>query len=267
MENASWNNSNLYNQFMGLWSIKVAQLFLNLLNEKYRIQEKSWIDVGCGTGALTFEIMKYAKPEMIVGVDPSKDFLPKENTNKLLSFKIGSSDNLPIESGNFDFAVSALALNFMPNKDQCIKEMLRVLKNEGVLALYVWDYSEQMEFLRYFWDTAIELIPGAEEYDQGEKFPICRREALKELFEKHALQTIDLKDLTIQTEFKNFQDYWKPFLGGQGSAGRYMSTLEEKKKNLIKNTLFERLPIAKDGKILLKARAFAISGNKFSNND
>ena len=257
-----WNNSSFYNDFMGRWSMRVAQLFLSWLNENHSLQNKKWIDVGCGTGALTFEILKQTNPESVLGVDSSPEYLPKSSSTTTLSFRRGSSSDLPVKSEQFDYAVSALALNFMPNHDQCIKEMMRVLKKNGILSLYVWDYKEQMEFLRYFWDSAIEAIPRSKDFDEGEKFPICRREALKELFEKNTLTNIEMKDLIIQTEFRNFEDYWIPFLRGQGPSGEFLTSLNEKERNLIKNKLLEKLPYSEDGTITLKARSFAIKGVK-----
>ena len=258
METKKWSNTDKYNEFMGKWSVNVAKEFLGWLSEDYDLQRKKWIDVGCGTGSLTYEIVNFFNPEFVLGIDPSPEYLP--NISLLnLSFQIGNSDQLPASSNIFDFAVSGLALNFMPNINASIQEMLRILKPNCCLALYVWDYSGQMDSLRSFWDVAVELRPEAKFLDEGELFPICKKSSLIKLFESNGIKEIKFNEIIINQIFPDFESYWNPFLGGQGPAGSYLLTLNEQDRYLLKTKLESHFP---QKPISLKARAFAIQGKK-----
>ncbi|MFW9930100.1 MAG: class I SAM-dependent methyltransferase [Candidatus Thorarchaeota archaeon] len=262
MSSNNWNNTALYNEFMGKWSKLVAQQFISWLGTDHTIFRKSWIDIGCGTGALTFEIVKLTNPIRVIGIDPSLNYLPKIKHLPNVSFEVGSSTQIPAMTESFDFVVSGLALNFMSDIDASLKEMLRVLKSNGILALYVWDYSEQMEFLRIFWDTAMEIKSEAKFLDEGGIFPICKKSALLKLFTNNHLKAIDIKEIIIETNFINFDSYWNPFLGGQGPAGSFLLSLNESEKNLLRRKLISKISKANDEPIKLKARSFAIQGIK-----
>ncbi|MHA2252189.1 MAG: class I SAM-dependent methyltransferase, partial [Candidatus Kariarchaeaceae archaeon] len=182
--------------------------------------------------------------------------------NGKIRFKVGTADKLPISDMGYDIIVSGLALNFMSNKKECIIEMLRALKPGGIIALYVWDYAGKMEFLRYFWDIVIERDPNASKYDEGQIFPICNIDSLQELFSSCGVKQIQTEEIVIETSFSDIDEYWTPFLGGQGPAGSYLQMLDEKGKDEIRDRIKERLPISDNGSINLIARAFAIKGIK-----
>ena len=258
----NWNNGLLYNNFMGKWSTLVAQKFLLWLGNEKNISFKNWLDVGCGTGALSFEILNSLKPERILGIDPSKEYLPKGIHNTSISFKEADSSKIPAITEIFDFVVSGLALNFMKDLNTSIQEMKRVLKLIGCLALYVWDYSEKMEFLRYFWDSVKEINPEYANLDEGVLFPICKKPALVNLFTSNQLKDIECTEIMIETNFTNFDDYWNPFLGGQGPAGKLVQTLAESERDQLKSIIKSKLQVSTDEPILLQARAYAIKGKK-----
>ena len=135
-----------------------------------------------------------------------------------------------------------------------------MVKPGGTVALYVWDYAGHMQIMRYFFDAAIELDDGAREFDDGINAPICRPEPLSSLFEEASLTDIEVENLDIPTAFKNYDDYWTPFLGGTGSAPKYCTSLTSIAQNKLKEKLRNCLPTGPDGEILLAVRAWAIKG-------
>lgn len=139
--------------------------------------------------------------------------------------------------------------------------MKRTLKPEGTIAAYVWDYSGKMEFLRIFWDAAVELDPEASHLDEGVRFTICDENNLKKAFEHAGLKNVITTNLDIPTVFQSFQDYWDPFLGGQGPAPTYLSSLNEESRNQLKKAVSNKLKVDEDGTIQLTARAIGVRGH------
>jgi SAM-dependent methyltransferase len=126
---------------------------------------------------------------------------------------------LPLEDGKMEVVVSGLVLNFVPEKSPALKEMLRAAKHGGTIAAYVWDYAGEMPLMRYFWNGVSELFPNGAAQDEGKQFPICKREPLADLFKAAGLNAIKTTALEAPTIFTDINDYWSPFLRGQGPAG------------------------------------------------
>jgi hypothetical protein len=153
--------------------------------------------------------------------------------------------------------VSGLVLNFVPDQLAALREMARVAGSAGTIAAYVWDYAGKMELMRYFWNAAVELDPDAGKMDEGVRFPQCRPEALEALFTRAGLHDVEVKAIDIPTLFASFDDYWQPFLGGQGPAPAYVMSLDETARARLRDRIRERLPARADGGISLIARAWA----------
>ena len=153
-----------------------------------------------------------------------------------------------------------LVLNFVPTPSRVIGEMRRVVRPGGTVALYVWDYAGKMELLRYFWDAAIALDPAARALDQGARFPICRPGPLADLLSAAGLEAVTTTAIDVPTVFADFDDYWLPFLGGQGPAPSYCMRLAETQRTALRDRLRAALPVAASGRIALIARAFAVRG-------
>jgi SAM-dependent methyltransferase len=237
-----WSLGDNYERYIGRWSRLVARQFVTWLALP---PAQRWLDVGCGTGALTQAILKDCAPASVTGIDPSAGFiaLAHEQVNDTrASFQSGAAQALPIASASVDAVVSGLVLNFTPDPAASLAEMARVTRPGGTVAAYVWDYAEGMQMLRLFWDAAIALDRGALVLDEGRRFPICRGEALG-----------------APTAFSSFDDFWSPFLGGQGPAPTYCSTLTEEARAALRDRLRAMLPVAADGRILT-ARALAVRG-------
>jgi SAM-dependent methyltransferase len=225
--------------------------------------EAAWIDVGCGTGALSGTIIQNSPPRTLLGIDQSEAFIGfarRRHGSTGVEFVSGSAEKLGANDASFDAAVSGLVLNFVPRPDLAAAEMLRVTRTGGTVAAYVWDYAGKMELIRYFWDAALELDSAAGVADEGKRFPLCLPGALKQTFDSAGLKSTEERAIEINTVFKDFNDYWSPFLGGQGPAPGYAMSLSEERRNKLRDTLQERLPIERDGSIRLIARAWAVKG-------
>ena len=153
-------------------------------------------------------------------------------------------------------------MNFVPRPELAVAEMRRVTVPGGIASLYVWDFSEKMELIRHFWDAAVSLDSGARELHEAKRYPLCKPEPLKKLFESVGFNDVAVRAIDVITVFKDFDDYWSPFLGGQGPAPAYAMSLKEGARNALRDNLRASLPIASDGSISLIARAWAIKGVK-----
>jgi SAM-dependent methyltransferase len=198
-------------------------------------------------------------PSSVAGVEPSEGFLTtaKENLAGRAALHQGSATAIPLDDASVDVAVSGLVLNFVPDPPAALLEMARVTSKGGTIAAYVWDYAARMELIRFFWDAAVELDPEAAKLDEGARFPLCRPEALERLFAGAELQEVDVKPIDIPTSFSDFDDYWRPFLGGQGPAPAYAMSLGETARARLRDRIRERLPTEANGSIPLTARAWA----------
>ena len=258
----SWASGNLYHAYMGQWSELIAEQFIAWLQSADNL---TWLDVGCGPGALTRMILANGSPKSIIGIDPSQDFLDEAQRSiqaQTVAFKQGSGTDLQFENNQFDRVVSALALNFMPDPQQAVTEMTRVAKSKGVIALYVWDYAGKMEWLKYFWDVAILLDADANAYDEGQRFPICHPDRLNELFTIAELQNIETHAVDVPARFDNFEEYWNLFQIGSFPAPAYLKALPENKQLQLKDKLRDTVPTQPDETIELITRAWAIRGIK-----
>jgi SAM-dependent methyltransferase len=255
----TWERGSPYEQYVGRWSRMVAPLFLSWLNTQ---SGSRWLDVGCGTGALCAAILDRCSPSMIVGVEPSEGFLKsaKENLASRAVLCQGSATAFPLSDASVDVVVSGLVLNFIPDQRAALLEMARVTSPRGIIAAYVWDYAGKMELMRLFWNAAAEFDPKAAVLDEGIRFPLCRPEALEKLFTSAGLEEVEVRALDITTTFADFDDYWQPFLGGQGPAPAYLMSLDETARTRLRELIRERLPMEENGSITLTARTWAARG-------
>jgi len=253
----TWERGNPYEQYVGRWSRRVAPRFLSWLAVP---AEQRWLDVGCGTGALCAAIVDHCSPSSVVGVEPSDGFLnmAKEQLAGRAVFHRGSATEIPLDNASIDVTVSGLVLNFIADGRAALAEMARVTGNGGTIAAYVWDYAGKMEPMRLFWDAAVELNPDAARMDEGARFPLCRPEGLTELFQGAGLRGVEVTAIDIPTPFASFEEYWRPFLGGQGPAPAYAMSLDETARARLRDRIRERIPVQADGSVLLIARAWAV---------
>jgi SAM-dependent methyltransferase len=258
----AWDSATAYEAYMGRWSAKVAREFLAWLAAPAL---GTWVDVGSGTGVLARAIAEQCKPHEVVGIEPSSAFralaaarLPGNSAR----FVAGEAERLPLDDEVADAVVSGLVLNFVHDSGAALREMRRVLRPGGLAAAYVWDYAEGMQFVRAFWDAAVALDPAAADLDQGSRFDLCRPGALRELFQAAGLERVEERAIEIATSFADFDDFWRPFLGGTGSAPGYVADLSEARRRRLAAELRSRLAGREDGPIEMRARAWAVRGWK-----
>ena len=255
-----WAEGDLYEPFIGRWSREVGRRFVDGLEAP---PGASWVDVGCGTGALTATILDRAQPASVAGVEPAPGFLDFARSHcrdPRASFAGGDAQAIPLPDGSADLVVSGLVLNFVPDPVRALGEMRRVARPGARIAAYVWDYAGEMQLIRTFWDAAAELDPDAARLDEGVRFPICAPAALAQLFKEAGLSGVETGAIVVPTIFRDFDDYWNPFLGGQGPAPGYAVTLPADRLQTLRELLRSRLPRSEDGSIALSARAWTASG-------
>lgn len=255
-----WVAGATYEDFMGRWSRLLAARFVSWLPVR---PDAHWLDVGCGTGALSEAICAAARPASVVACDPSESFIDYARHHRgdsRISFVVGAVGDLPTRPGGFDSVTSALALNFFPRPDAAIEEMHRRTAVGGLVSACVWDYAGGMEFLRRFWDAAVAVDPDARDLDEGRRFPICRPDALETLFRGGGLRHVVCESIEIVTRFSDFADFWTPFLGGTGPAPAYVARLEPDRREVLAEHLERSLPREPDGAIFLVASAWVVRG-------
>ena len=260
MPRERWSGGDAYEAYIGRWSRKVASRFVDWLAIPPGAR---WLDVGCGTGALTGAVLERALPGSILGVDPSPDFVGvagRTQTDPRVRFGVADASALPVDTGSIDVVVSGLVLNFVPDIAGGLAEMRRAAVPGGTVAAYVWDYAGRMDLLRRFFDAAIAVDPSAVAHDEGIRFPICSPGPLLNAFEGAGFTAVDVHSIDVPTHFRDFDDYWVPFLGGVGPASGYAVSLDSDAQAALRERLRATLPTAADGSIDLIARAWAVQG-------
>jgi SAM-dependent methyltransferase len=243
---------------MGKWSRQVAQEFIEWLSLP---PGQNWLEVGCGTGALTQAIYLHGEPGSIVACDPSREFVSYARlslAHHAVSFLVADANHLPRRDDGFDVIVSGLVLNFLPRPSSAVRSMRNRMRPGATLAAYVWDYAEGMQFLRIFWDAAVALHPSATDLDEARRFPLCRPDALVRLFEQEGLDSVEARAFDIATPFADFDAYWSPFLGGTGPAASYVHTLDRGARERLRRRLKRHLAPTADAPIELTARAWGV---------
>ncbi|MDC0770509.1 class I SAM-dependent methyltransferase [Streptomyces sp. HD] len=258
-----WTSGAAYERYMGRWSRIVAREFLAWLD---RADGLRWLDVGCGTGALSSAVTERCGPRGVVGCDRSEEFVsaaaaraPAPDSPR---FVVADALALPVRDGAFDVAVSALTLNFLPEPALAVRELSRAVRPGGLVAAYVWDYGAGMGLLRHFWAAATATDPAAAALDEGHRFPRCRPEPLHSLWTDAGLTAVSTTPIDVPTHFTDFADLWAPFLSGQGPAPGYVASLTPPDRDRLRDTLRTRVPTAPDGSIRLTARAWGVRGIK-----
>lgn len=260
----TWATGDAYEPYVGRWSRLAAREFLAWLAAPSGWR---WLDVGCGTGALSVSVLGMEAPSLVKGVDPSAGYIAYASERVLdqrVTFTVGAAQALDEPDAFYDAVVSGLVLNFVEERERAVAEMARVARLGGVVAAYVWDYAGQMQLIRHFWDAAVALDPAARDLDEGQRFLICQPEPLAELFSAAKLQNVEVSAIDVVTRFRDFDDYWLPFLGGEGPAPGYLLSLDEGRRIDLRERARAGLPFAADGSLHLIARAWAVRGQRYS---
>jgi SAM-dependent methyltransferase len=252
-----WNDAAGYESYVGHWSRAVAPRFLAWLALPTRLR---WLDVACGTAALTSAILARCEPEEVVGLDASADYLASAREScqePRVRFVVGDANVLSFPSTSFDVSVSGLALNFIAF-DRALAEQHRVVRSGGTIAAYVWDYAGEYEFARRFWDAALSIDPRAASYDPGRKATICREQNLYQALVAAGCTAVETCVFDHSGEFPSREAYWHAFDGRQGSTFDYLSQLTGEQRLRLQASLLATM--SPQGPVKLKIRALAVKG-------
>jgi SAM-dependent methyltransferase len=255
----SWVGGTSYDNYVGRWSRPVAREFVAWLDPQ---SGSRWLDIGCGTGALTESVLLAAAPAAVTGIDPSADFVAHAGAqvpDPRATFRRGTATDIPLPTAAVDLTVSGLVLNFVSDRPAALHEMRRVTRKGGTIAAYVWDYGAEMQLMRYFWDAVIDRGAAASA-DEAARFDFCRPGPLRHLFVDAGLLAVEVAPIVVPTVFADFDDYWTPFLQASAAAPAYVRSLGEDDRVALREALRQRLPVRADGTIALHAGAWAVRG-------
>jgi SAM-dependent methyltransferase len=258
----SWNDGGAYEAYVGRWSRQIAPEFIHWLGIA---SSADWLDVGCGTGALSEAILRDTAPASVFGVDLSAahvDYARAHVVDPRARFEIADAQSLPVESAAYDVAVSGLVINFVPDPDKALSEMARAVKRGGTIALYLWAQAGGMQMMATFWEAAAALNPDAPGPELGRRYPLSQPEQMVALLERAGLEQVEVRSIEIAMQFENFNAYWTPFLAGQGSGPRYLLSLPEPQQVELREAVRARLPVSAGGSIALTARVWAVRGRR-----
>lgn len=255
----AWQAGDSYDAYMGRWSRQVAPRFLDWIGASPGLD---WLEVGCGTGALSATILARCAPRSLLAVEPSEGFIAVARKNvpdPRARFEVGDAQALPVENASRDVVASALVLNFVPDRATALSEMKRVLRPGGTVAFYVWDYpGGGVQFMRAFWTAAATLDPSARDLTEDKRFPFCTPDQLSALARDAGLQSVECAPIEVPTVFRDFDDFWRPFTLGAGPAPGYCSKLEPAARERLRQKLSDDLARKADGSIGMIARAWAV---------
>jgi ubiquinone/menaquinone biosynthesis C-methylase UbiE len=254
----SWNDGQGYERFMGKWSRIAGRIFLDWLSLPAGL---TWLDVGCGTGAFTETIQENCAAAEIVAIDPSASHVALGQSlvkDRGIRFEVADARSMPFENGRFDAAVSALVLNFIPDRKKAVAEMRRVVRPGGIAAAYVWDFAGRS-------GTIAHLNAGLREFQAVDTSGALNAEstsqgALKDLFVSAGLAKVETRPIEITVTYKNFDDYWESNTGFTSPAGNMVKALSDEKREQLKQIVKSKLPVDKDSSISYMARVNAVRG-------
>ena len=257
----AFDNAAAYDRFMGRWSRLVAPLLVDFadISDAERV-----VDIGSGTGSLSFEIAGRKPGRHVTAIDPSGEFVAFASSKNpfpdRIHFQVGDAQQLPFANATYAAVLSLLVFNFISDAEKALREAHRVTHPGGRIAAAVWDYGGIMRMLRAFWDAAAGTDPRAEKFDE-KQMPLCRAGELSALWKKADLEDVHEQSLDITMTFDSFMDYWDPFLLGQGPAGAYIRSLAADRVDVLRSAVKRELSInSETDAFALPARVWAVRG-------
>jgi ubiquinone/menaquinone biosynthesis C-methylase UbiE len=252
-----FSDGKAYERMMGRWSKLVGRIFLDWLDPPPNLR---WVEVGCGNGAFTEELIARCAPGAVSAIDPSEGQLAFARTRpgaKLAQFQIGDAQALPFADRGFDAAVMALVITFLPDPAKAVREMARVVKPGGLVATYMWDTEA----------GGVPLAPIEVALKSLGKAPpsrvnpaASRRDTMQAFWQAAGLQAIETREIRIPVVYSSFDDFCESNLVPIGPSGQVISAMSPNEKEHLKARLREQLPIGPDGRIAYEAFANAVKG-------
>jgi SAM-dependent methyltransferase len=241
-----------YDRFMGRYSRLLSPQLADLAGVR---AGQRVLDVGCGPGALTAELVTRLGPTAVTAVDPSEPFVVAVRARHPgVDVRRASAERLPFPDRGFDAALAQLVVHFMSDPVGGLAEMARVTRRGGVVAACVWDHGGGQGPLSLFWQAARELDPAV--HDESQLAGV-RAGHLTALFEAAGLREVEETTLTAALEHASFEEWWAPFSSGVGPAGSYVAGLEASRRAELREHCRAMLPFAP---FVVTARAWATRG-------
>jgi SAM-dependent methyltransferase len=226
-----------YDSFMGRYSRLLSRQLADLASVR---GGQRVLDVGCGTGALTAELVARVGPDAVAAVDPSESFVAaSQERHPGVDVKLAPAEELPFDTGTFDAVLAQLVVHFLKDPVAGVREMARVARPDGVVVACVWDHAGTRGPLRLFWDAAQSLDPSV---DAEAGRPGTREGHLAELFTTAGLREVEATALSVTLEHPTFESWWEPFTRGVGPAGAYLASLDEGRRAELRAACSRRAP-------------------------
>jgi ubiquinone/menaquinone biosynthesis C-methylase UbiE len=251
-----FSDGKVYERMMGRWSKRVGVQFLDWLSPPKNLK---WVEVGCGNGAFTEELIARCAPLEVSAVDPSEGQLAFARTRpgaKMAQFQIGDAQALPFADKTFDAAAMALVITFIPDPAKAVAEMARVVRPGGMVATYMWDIAA----------GGLPLAPVGRAFKaMGKDYArvsetASNRDAMQSLWQGAGLQSVETRVIRIPVNFSSFDDFCESSLVPIGPAGQVLKAMSAAETEQLKARLREQLSIAADGSIAYEAFANAVKG-------
>jgi SAM-dependent methyltransferase len=228
-----------YDRFMGRYSIQLGPQLAALAGVR---DGQRVLDVGCGPGALTGELVRLVGADAVAAVDPSEAFVAAaKERHPAVDVQRAPAERLPFEDTAFDATLAQLVVHFMTDPVAGLREMARVTRPGGVVAACVWDHAGSRTPLGAFWQAVLELDPAA--HDESH-LAGAREGHLTELFSAAGLASVEETTVTASVQFATFDEWWEPLTFGVGPAGAYVQSLTEEANNEVRERCRELLPAA-----------------------
>jgi SAM-dependent methyltransferase len=241
-----------YDRFMGRYSVELAPAFAEFAGVR---RGQRALDVGCGPGALTAELVTRLGAEAVSAVDPSESFAnAARERHPGVDVRQAAAEALPFSDSEFDVVLASLVVHFMSDPIAGLREMARVARPNGVVAACVWDHGGGRGPLSVYWTAVRELDPDA---DDESALAGARAGHLVELFEAADIGRVEETDLAVSVGYRSFDEWWEPYLLGVGPAGAYVAGLEPDRRDELKERCRSLLP---EAPFTLEAHAWAARG-------
>jgi SAM-dependent methyltransferase len=242
-------SADAYLRFMGRYSEPLAAQFADLAGVR---QRQRVLDVGCGPGALTAELVRRTGADTVSAVEPSASFAAAARKRlPEVDVRLAAAEQLPFPDTAFDAALAQLVVHFMADPVAGLREMGRVTRPGGVVAACVWDHAGGRGPLSAFWSAVRELDPAA---DDESDLAGVREGHLAQLFAQAGLDGTRVTTLTVRARYAGFEQWWEPFTLGVGPAGAYLASLDEDRRAALRAQCLRLLP---GGPVEVTATAWA----------
>lgn len=246
-----------YDRFMGRYSVALAPAFATFAGVGPGLRV---LDVGCGTGALTAELVKRTRSDLVAAVDPSQPFVDACRARASgADVRVGPGERLPWPDGDFDRVLSQLVLPFFTDANAAMAEMRRVARPSGTVAACAWGSGEEMQLVGTFWRAASRVDASAT--SGGRPMRFRDKGETETLFRSAGLSNVESAPLDVSATYASFDEFWQSILGAAGGVGAYVSKLDPPRLSQLRESCRKELG-APEAPFTLRARAWAVRGTR-----